>query len=349
MIEDMPHHRKKTAWVKASVKFLRIGCWTTSDVSANVNASTTMQKTIIFLLIIWNSSTFASGNSMYHLHFSLGCQAVIPCQHMRRDSNSFKWFYKKDEHDKKIQIFFQDRQGLRHRSVFHLRGSVIHNRSLVINKFTEDDQGLYWCENCYDNKCNSDHSTVIRVNKEILDEIHEIINVTVGSSFTHACPGEFTNLKWTFEASNLTALRTSGVRSKTDFVNTNKYIRIANVQRADAGKYTCWTRRCDRHRQKLLTINLCVVTGTLTIPRYLIPAIYGTSAALAFLILMALIIFYFRPRFQADFSDRPYGCCIYGREERTSVVYSSVVIRRAAQKTNNHMTYSDCLYSEINV
>lgn len=64
-------------------------------------------------------------------------------------------------------------------------------------------------------------------------------------------------LRWTFEASNMNSIR----RPESDIVTSKKSIRIVNVKRADAGKYTCWTSRCDGHWQKLLTINLCVFTG----------------------------------------------------------------------------------------
>ncbi|XP_022620086.1 uncharacterized protein LOC111235808 isoform X1 [Seriola dumerili] len=382
-----------------------------------------MQKVLIFLLIIWNSSTFSSENTgRYNLQFLLGCQAVIPCQ-QKSESNSFRWFYKKNEHSHEIRIFSQDKTGLALHHASRPRGSITNNAAFMINHFGEEDQGLYWCENCYQGKCEK--SAVIRVKKAILDEIHETFYVTAGNSFTHACPGEFTDLKWTFEASDATAPRISAVRSKIDFVTSNKSIHIVNVEKANAGKYTCWISGCDGHRQKLLTINLCVVTvhqienssvscalicdlefshnksnnisnketGTrmisvrvelygslncsakrifdLQITRsnsthtpsnalnkttdihtkleYLTPVIYGTSAALVCLILMALLIFYLRSRSRADISDRASGCGIEGRGEETSVVYSSFVIRRPAKTTNYHVTSSDCVYSEIHV
>ncbi|XP_018554009.1 uncharacterized protein LOC108898564 isoform X2 [Lates calcarifer] len=287
----------------------------------------------------------------------------------------------------------------------------------------KDDQGLYSCGNCYQDTCNYDKPTVVRVKKEIQKEIIETSYVTAGSDFTHECPGEFTNLKWTFEASNMTAVRISAVRSKTEFVTSSKSIRIVNVRGADAGKYTCWTSSCDGHKHKLLTVNLCVITahqsgdsscavicdveftniksnntaneetgtrsisvhgypygslncsekqifdvysavnsthipsstsnkttGTPTEPEYLTTVIYGTSAVLAFFILTALIIFFIRGRLRADFSDRRSGCDNDGRlEEETSVIYTSVIIKRPAKTTNYHKSYTDCVYSEINV
>ncbi|XP_078108578.1 uncharacterized protein LOC144519375 isoform X1 [Sander vitreus] len=392
-----------------------------------------MQKGFIFLLVIWNSTPFSSEHSATnHLQFPLGCQAVIPCQHYRSDLNSLTWNYKKDEHHQPIQIYFQDKNGVRrHQPLLRSRMKVSHNGSLVIDHFTEDDQGLYWCE-----KRHSD--IVISVKKEILKETGKTVYVIAGRVFTHACPGEWPNLKWTFKASNMT--------SELDFVTSNKSIHIANVKRADAGKYTCWKSGCNRHRQKLLTINLCVITvhhsddssvcctvmcdmefsnikpnntlnvetGTRTIPvlvdtngincsakqmsdgcssvnstrgpsggcfavslfkeviarrkgisilmffgftdiptelDYLIPVVYGTSAALTCIILMALLICYLRQRLWAAF---PVHLCCWGLngrvEEETSVVYSSAVIRRPAKTTNNHMSSdSSCVYSEIKV
>ncbi|XP_040899925.1 uncharacterized protein LOC121185678 isoform X2 [Toxotes jaculatrix] len=349
-------------------------------------------KPLFFLQIIWILSAFASGKTgIYKLHFSLGCQAVIPCQHERSGTDSFKWFYRRDGHTQKIQIYLQNKQGVQYYSVSRNSLSVKHNRSLVISYFTEDDQGLYWCEYCYKDNC--EQSSVIIVKKEILDEIHKTFYVTAGSSFTYACPGEFANLNWSFEAGNKPALRISAVRSKTDFLTSNKSIHIVNVKRADAGKYTCWRSGCVGHRQKLLTINLSVITvhqsvdssvpcavicdmefsniksinlsseetvnstdapsnasntasDVLKSPEYLTPVIYGTSAALACLVLMAFLIFHFRPTLWAVFSDHPSGGINHSVE--TSVVYSSVVIRRPA-KTTYHVTDSDCVYSEINV
>lgn len=97
---------------------------------------------------------------------------------------------------------------------------------------------------------------------EILEEIQQTVYVTEGSSFEYECLGEFTNSKWSFEASNATARRISAVRMKTQNLWTsNKSIHIANVEGAHVGRYTCWTSRCGGQRHKLLTINLCVMTG----------------------------------------------------------------------------------------
>ncbi|XP_039663205.1 contactin-6-like isoform X3 [Perca fluviatilis] len=258
-----------------------------------------MQNGFIFLLIIWNSSPFSSEHSATnHLQFSLGCQAVIPCQDYRSDLNSLTWNYKKDEHHQPIQIYFQDKNGVqRHQQLFRSRMKVSRNGSLVIDHFTEDDQGLYSCEKPYSD-------TVITVKKEILKETGKTVYVIAGTDFTHVCPGELANLKWTFKASNMT--------TESDFVTSNKSIHIVNVKRADAGKYTCWKSGCNRHMQKLLTINLCVITAF------------------------------------------PVHLCCWGLnsrvEEETSVVYSSVVIRKPAKTTNNRMSCdSSCVYSEIKV
>ncbi|XP_034730754.1 uncharacterized protein LOC117946602 isoform X1 [Etheostoma cragini] len=321
---------------------------------------------------------------------------------------------------------------------------VSHNGSLVIDYFTEDDQGLYWCEKA---------DIVISVKKEILKETDKTVYVIAGRSFTHACPGEMSSFKWTFQASNMSEFRNLVQGSESDFVISDKSIHIVNVKRANVGKYTCWKSGCNSHKQKLLTINLCVITvhhsddtsvsctvmcdmefskikpkstlnvetGTRTISvfvdtngincsakqmsdgcssvnsthgpsnalnkttggcfavslfneviakskgitplmffgftdiptelEYLIPVVYGTSAALTFLILITLLICYFRQRLWAAF---PVHHCCWGRngreEEETAVVYSSIVIRRPAKTTNNHMSSdSSCVYSEIKV
>ncbi|XP_044216228.1 uncharacterized protein LOC122988133 isoform X1 [Thunnus albacares] len=378
-----------------------------------------MQKGFIFLLIICNSAAFTPGKNTHHLRFSLGCSALIPCQHKRGDSNLSKWFYKKDENGKEIHIFSKGKGGvpLQHQSI---RGkmTVAANGSLVINSITEDNQGLYCCV-----RNDSCKYTVVSVEKEIINETYKTFYVTAGSSFMHECPGEVK--KWTFKANNTTNLKNSLQGLETEFVTSNKTIHIVNVKRAEAGKYTCWTSKCDGHTQKLLTINLCVITvqhsedssvscvvmcdmefkdikpnstsnvktGTVTIsvlvdpngflncnakqmldgystvnsthepsiasnkttgthtePEYLTPAIYGSSAGIACLILVALLICCLRRKLQADLSVSSPGCGMGNRvQEETSVVYSSIVIRRPAKTANNQMTYSDCVYSEINV
>ncbi|KAM7383175.1 hypothetical protein PAMP_002848 [Pampus punctatissimus] len=222
-----------------------------------------MQKGLIFLLIICTASTFTSGNNTYHLQFSLGCSAVILCQHKRGDSPFFQWFYKKEIHSEKIQIFFEQK-GEPSRLHNNLRNklTVTANGSLVIKFFTEDDQGLYWCNICNQN-CKDKMITIISVDKEILNETYETFYVTAGSSFTHECPGKFT--KWTFKGNTTTALHNSNPRTQlqeleTDVVTSTKSIHIVNVRIAEAGKYTCWKPKCDGHIQKLFTINLCVIT-----------------------------------------------------------------------------------------
>ncbi|AWO96279.1 Hypothetical protein SMAX5B_012026 [Scophthalmus maximus] len=352
----------------------------------NVRPSTMMQKAFIFLLIFWNSSSFVSGNSTYQLEFLLGCEAVVPCQHTRSDSdsNSFKWFYKKDEHSHRIQIFFQDKQGLPHRHDFHPKRSVTHNRSLVISSFKEEDQGLYWCEKCYQDSCNTEQSTVIRVKKEILEEIQQTVYVTEGSSFEYECLGEFTNSKWSFEASNATARRISAVRMKTQNLWTsNKSIHIANVEGAHVGRYTCWTSRCGGQRHKLLTINLCVMTvhqsgdssvscdvicdlefsriksylksnegtGTTTISVGVDPKGSLNCSPKQIHDVYSKVNGTHKPSNASNkttvFPDHPSCCGIDDRlKEENSVVYSSVIIGRTAKTSNNHI---DCVYSEINV
>lgn len=95
---------------------------------------------------------------------------------------------------------------------------------------------------------------------EIMDEMQETFYILSGSSFTRSCPGEFANLKWTFEASNATQ-RELELRSEMVTVTTNKTLYIGSVKNTNAGKYTCWVNRCGGPNQKQLTINLCVVTG----------------------------------------------------------------------------------------
>lgn len=92
------------------------------------------------------------------LHFWPGCRAVIPCQSPTFGSESFKWFYKGFGQGKKIQLFFEDRSGVRRYDASRRRVNITHNRSLVIDRFTEGDQGVYWCEKCKDDVCSEKQS-----------------------------------------------------------------------------------------------------------------------------------------------------------------------------------------------
>lgn len=93
-----------------------------------------------------------------HLHFSLGCPAVIPCK--KGDPDLFKWFHKN------IQIFVQGKGGApRFDNHFLNKINVAPNGSLVIKSFTEDHQGLYQCDICHEDSCKDKMSTVIRVDK----------------------------------------------------------------------------------------------------------------------------------------------------------------------------------------
>ncbi|XP_043973953.1 uncharacterized protein LOC122831653 isoform X2 [Gambusia affinis] len=213
----------------------------------------------VFFLTYWNASIFP-GNAAAHQRRSwLGCRVLIHCQGHSADSDSFKWFYKEDNHSKEIQLVFQNKNGVKHYDASRPKVDVMANRSLVINSFTDKDQGDYWCENCSQETCSREPSSFITVQKEIMDEMQKTFYILSGSSFTHSCPGEFSNLKWTFEASNATQ-RELKQRSEMVTVTTNKTLYIGSVKKTNAGKYTCWVNRCGGPNQKQLTINLCVVT-----------------------------------------------------------------------------------------
>ncbi|KAL3980464.1 POU domain transcription factor, class 3 [Sarotherodon galilaeus] len=232
------------------------------------NFSNIKQKGFIFIFsLVWNFSTF-SGNMTVNinqqrdilpvttqLNFSLGCRAVIPCQHYSHRSDSFKWFYKKDQSSKQVQLFFQDKSGVQYHQMSNPKLKIGSSRSLVISSFTEDDEGVYWCETCQET-CQK--STDIIVKKEMWKEVNKTVYIVAGSSFQHTCSSELDKIKWSFEAT--TALGKSEPRATTDNLTFNKSIYIGNVRREDAGKYTCWMSSCVGHSIKLYTINLCVVT-----------------------------------------------------------------------------------------
>ncbi|XP_034029501.1 uncharacterized protein LOC117513426 [Thalassophryne amazonica] len=218
----------------------------------------------ICICIMWNSSTLAFGDSTHQLKIHLGCQAVIPCTDYKSSSNSLKWFFTKHGHDSTIQLISEDEQGILHfDKTFKPRISVMHNQSLVIRAFTGDDQGQYWCEFWYQGKRNQ--KKTIHVETEVLHETRMTRYVLPGSTFSHTCPGEFKNFEWTFEASSTPATASPNLKKtvhgpEAHFVTLNKSIHLLNIKRTDAGKYSCWTNRCRERKQKLLTINLCVIT-----------------------------------------------------------------------------------------
>lgn len=99
-----------------------------------------------------------------HLLFSLGCQAEIPCPHYQRDSSHFKWLHEKGK--ERSTLYFKDDKGIEHyQSFFRSRMKVLRNGSLIIDCFTEADEGLYWCEVCFQNNWWNDSLTVVTVNK----------------------------------------------------------------------------------------------------------------------------------------------------------------------------------------
>ncbi|XP_005938271.1 uncharacterized protein LOC102300050 isoform X2 [Haplochromis burtoni] len=233
------------------------------------NFSHMKQKGFIFIfLLVWNFSNF-SGNMTVNineqrdilrvatqLNFSLGCRAVIPCQHYFHRSDSFKWFYKKDHSSKQVRLFFRDKRGMQYHQISNPKLRIGSNHSLVISSFTEDEEGVYWCETCQET-CQK--STDIIVKKETWKDVNETVYIVAGSRFQHTCSSKLDKINfWTFEAT--TAVGKSEVRATTDNLTFNKSIYIGNVRREDAGKYTCWMSSCVGHSIKRVTINLCVVT-----------------------------------------------------------------------------------------
>ncbi|MED6283027.1 hypothetical protein CHARACLAT_004524 [Characodon lateralis] len=217
----------------------------------------------IFFLIYWYTC-FLPVNAVHQLRALLGCRVLIPCHDRSADSDSFKWFYKENELSKGTQLYFQNKNGLKHYDTARPKVDIMPNRSLSINKFTDKDQGTYWCENCPQDVCKRDLSNFITVKREILKEIQMAFYIISGRSFTHPCPSEFSNLKWTFEATNMNE-RKLEQRSKIVNLNTSKILHIEHVTNTNSGKYTCWASICGGPSQKLITINLCVITDTSTL------------------------------------------------------------------------------------
>ncbi|KAF0045939.1 hypothetical protein F2P81_002468 [Scophthalmus maximus] len=227
-------------------------------------------------------------------------------------------------------------------------GSVTHNRSLVISSFKEEDQGLYWCEKCYQDSCNTEQSTVIRVKKEILEEIQQTMYVTEGSSFEYEClvhqSGDSSvscdvicDLEFSRIKSYLKSNEGTGTTTISVGVDPKGSLNCSPKQIHDVYSKVNGTHKPSNASNK--------TTGTES--KYLTPVIFGTLAALVCFILMALLVFYFRKRLRAVFPDHPSCCGIDDRlKEENSVVYSSVIIGRTAKTSNNHI---DCVYSEINV
>ncbi|XP_034554353.1 uncharacterized protein LOC117823314 [Notolabrus celidotus] len=137
---------------------------------------------------------------------------------------------------------------------------LLRNGSLVIGCLTEEDQGLYWCKVCFQDDCLVEQPTVISIKKEIHKETHKMLFIPAGVSFTHACPSELPNLKWTFKASDTTADRDPLQEGPLYSVTSNKSLKILNVKTQNAGQYTCSIRGCNGRWKQLLILNLCVIT-----------------------------------------------------------------------------------------
>lgn len=192
---------------------------------------------------------------MLQLRSWLGCRVLIPCNGSTTDSDSFKWFYKEKTYSKDVQLYFVNKNGIKHYDASRRpKVDVMPNRSLIINNFTNKDQGIYWCENCLQDNCKP--SSFITLQREIRNEIQETFYLLSDSSFTHECPSEFDNIKWTFEA----AQRKLEESSEMATFSTNKTLHIGSVKNTNAGKYACWVSNCGGPSQKLLTVNLCIIT-----------------------------------------------------------------------------------------
>ncbi|XP_032414425.1 uncharacterized protein LOC116717282 isoform X2 [Xiphophorus hellerii] len=333
----------------------------------------------VFFLTYWNASIFP-GNAAAHQRRSwLRCRVLIHCQGHSADSGSFKWFYKEDKHSKEIQLFFQNKNGIKHYDVSRPKVDVMANRSLVINNFTDKDQGDYWCENCSQETCSREPSSFITIQKEIMDEMQETFYILSGSSFTRSCPGEFANLKWTFEASNATQ-RELELRSEMVTVTTNKTLYIGSVKNTNAGKYTCWVNRCGGPNQKQLTINLCVVTVSRkehSIFSCAVTCDVGLKKNVSLLMSNQTISVDIDPSGSLICNSTeildgqpipttnsytvsaalnttmafPFhlSCCgfTHEAEEESTVIYSSVIIRTPAKTRSQHTVPESCIYSEL--
>ncbi|XP_030014285.1 uncharacterized protein LOC115435812 [Sphaeramia orbicularis] len=214
-----------------------------------------IQKAFVFILFMWNSSTSTSQDVVHLRRFSLGCEAVIPCQNNRVYVNRVKWLYKRQMRGEEKTILVIDKGGLlSHGDAFPHQLRVGSRASLIIDSFTEDYEGLYWCVPLYCDpyNCRTDMFRIIRVKKEILNDTFKTVHVSAGDTFAYKCPGKFPNTRWTFETRN-----NSSCRSLRE-VTSNKSIHIVNVTTKDAGKYTCSVSKCNRPFVKLLTVTLCV-------------------------------------------------------------------------------------------
>lgn len=86
---------------------------------------------------------------------------MIHCQHYGSDTKSFSWFYKEDERSNRVQLFFQDKKGLKYHSTSsHLKLKVLLNGTLAIEYVTQEHQGLYWCEACNEYSCQKQFKTI---------------------------------------------------------------------------------------------------------------------------------------------------------------------------------------------
>ncbi|XP_047218113.1 uncharacterized protein LOC124866392 isoform X4 [Girardinichthys multiradiatus] len=280
----------------------------------------------IFFLIYW-STCFLPVNAVHQLRALLGCRVLIPCHDRSADSDSFKWFYKENELSKGTQLYFQNKNGVKHYDTGRPKVDIMPNRSLSINKFTDKDQGTYWCENCLQDVCKSNLSNFTTVKREILKEIQKAFYIISGRSFTHQCPDT---------SSLLMRNRTISVdEDPSGWLICNLSLNL-DGHITTTGIYT-----------SLAALNTTV--GVSEKIDYFMPVIYGVSVALTFFILLGILTFYLKSRIQAAFPFHLARCFTGEAEEESTVIYGSVIIRTPPKTRNQHTYVSDCIYSELKV
>ncbi|KAJ8340860.1 hypothetical protein SKAU_G00331510 [Synaphobranchus kaupii] len=199
----------------------------------------------------------------------LGDEVIIPCMdhHQINQQHGCMWFYRKNGHSKRDKIYKIDKTGISHTSSsFRGENKIQRDFSLVIMNFKKEDEGMYSCEICTGAKeCTKGFETLLFLRNESRAVVTKRLYAAQGGDFAHPCPvGAEHSVSWTFqrsreESSPLPVIERPHQRGVGQHEAS---ILVRDVQRSDAGNYSCWSERASGQKQRLLSLSLCVLTAS---------------------------------------------------------------------------------------
>ncbi|KAG7469102.1 hypothetical protein MATL_G00125330 [Megalops atlanticus] len=209
----------------------------------------------------------------------LGDRVVIKCADRENHHQDVcRWYYSKDSTVVHLMAIYRGKTGMTlHYSSAPTRKKIQSNFSLVITDFQEEDQGIYSCEMCSNNKCTKRFNTSVSLMQDSYSPITKRLYAAAGGVFTHACTGisegqrsRVAAATWTYQAFGEVTPTTPGDHSAPGTGRTqgrlvllpNASILLQDILRTDAGNYSCWRETSYGQRQRLLSISLCVLTAT---------------------------------------------------------------------------------------